>query len=92
MNRLPARLTTVAALAAVTALAVTGCSAGSSSSQSSSGTSSKTLVVDNTFDLVTADPARAFELTGTIVDKATSRSPWRSSRPSRCPRTTRRSR
>src|ERR1700712_298451 len=70
MNRLPARLTTVAALAAVTALAVTGCSAGSSSSQSSSGTRSKTLVVDNTFDLKASDPARAFELTGSIVDKA----------------------
>ncbi|GAA2748447.1 ABC transporter substrate-binding protein [Amnibacterium kyonggiense] len=67
MNHLPARLAALTATAAAVALIVSGCSAGGGSTQSSS---SKTLVVDNTFDLKTSDPARAFELTGSIVDKA----------------------
>ena len=66
MRRLPARLTTAAAIATLTALAVTGCSSGSGTKSAVN----KTLVVDNTFDLKTSDPARAFELTGSIVDKA----------------------
>ncbi|MDQ1532012.1 MAG: peptide/nickel transport system substrate-binding protein [Microbacteriaceae bacterium] len=70
MNRIPARLAGVTALTVATALTITGCSAGGGSSSSSSGGTTKTLVVDNSFDLKTADPARAFELTGTIVDKA----------------------
>ena len=69
MNHLPARLTALTATAAAVALIVSGCSsAGGGGDRSSSG--SKTLVVDNTFDLKTSDPARAFELTGSIVDKA----------------------
>ncbi|RIX31118.1 ABC transporter substrate-binding protein [Amnibacterium setariae] len=67
MNHLPARLTAMTATAAAVALIVTGCSSSSGGGQS---TSSKTLVVDNAFDLKTSDPARAFELTGSIVDKA----------------------
>src|SRR5689334_13448084 len=67
MNHLPARLAALTATAAAVALIVSGCSAGGGGTQSSS---SKTLVVDNTFDLKTSDPARAFELTGSIVDKA----------------------
>ncbi|MDQ2796617.1 MAG: ABC transporter substrate-binding protein, partial [Actinomycetota bacterium] len=39
-------------------------------SSATGGTSGKTLVVDQTFDLKTSDPGRAFELTGSIVDKA----------------------
>jgi peptide/nickel transport system substrate-binding protein len=66
MKHLPVRLAALTASAAALALIVSGCSSTSGGEQ----TSNKTLVVDNTFDLVTADPARAFELTGTIVDKA----------------------
>src|SRR4051812_46178900 len=66
MKHLPVRLAALAASAAALTLIVSGCSSTSGGDQ----TSNKTLVVDNTFDLVTADPARAFELTGTIVDKA----------------------
>jgi peptide/nickel transport system substrate-binding protein len=57
------------AITAASALALTGCSAGGSSGKNPSA-SAKTLVVDNTFDLKHADPAQAFELTGSIVDKA----------------------
>ena len=57
------------AITAAGALALTGCSGGSGSS-TSTGASTKTLVVDNAFDLKTSDPARAFELTGSIVDRA----------------------
>jgi peptide/nickel transport system substrate-binding protein len=66
MKHLPARLVALTASAAALTLIVSGCS----SSSGGSTAATKTLVVDNTFDLVTADPARAFELTGTIVDKA----------------------
>jgi peptide/nickel transport system substrate-binding protein len=68
MNHLPVRLTALTATAAAVALIVTGCS--SAGGGTTSGSSNKTLVVDNTFDLKTSDPARAFELTGSIVDKA----------------------
>ena len=57
------------AVTAAGALALTGCSGGSSSGTNPSA-STKTIVVDNAFDLKTSDPARAFELTGSIVDKA----------------------
>jgi peptide/nickel transport system substrate-binding protein len=67
MNHLPVRLTALTATAAAVALIVSGCS---SSGGGTTGSTSKTLVVDNTFDLKTSDPARAFELTGSIVDKA----------------------
>jgi peptide/nickel transport system substrate-binding protein len=69
MNRITLRPAGLAALTVAAALALTGCSSGGGSS-SPSGGSTKSLVVDNSFDLKTADPARAFELTGTIVDKA----------------------
>lgn len=67
MKHVPARLAAATATAAAVALIVSGCSSGGGSTTTSS---SKTLVVDNTFDLKTSDPARAFELTGSIVDKA----------------------
>lgn len=56
------------AITAAGALMLTGCSGSSSGTNPTAST--KTLVVDNTFDLKTTDPARAFELTGSIVDKA----------------------
>lgn len=58
---------TVIATAAL-AVALGACSSSSSSPTATAG--DKTLVVDQTFDLKTSDPARAFELTGSIVDKA----------------------
>ncbi|GAA4738291.1 ABC transporter substrate-binding protein [Amnibacterium soli] len=67
MKHLPARLTAMTATAAAVALIVSGCSSSTGGGQS---TGDKTLVVDNAFDLKTSDPARAFELTGSIVDKA----------------------
>ncbi|WP_406450606.1 ABC transporter substrate-binding protein [Streptomyces sp. NBC_01622] len=54
-------------LVAVAALALSACSGGTSASGSSAG---KTLVVDTSFNLKTADPGREFEPTGQIVDKA----------------------
>lgn len=68
MNHLPARLLALTASAAALTLIVSGCSSGTGGGTTTS--SNKTLVVDNTFDLKTSDPARAFELTGSIVDKA----------------------
>ncbi|WP_411700448.1 ABC transporter substrate-binding protein [Conyzicola sp.] len=64
-NRLRAPALLAIGLASV--LAVSGCSA---SPAGSGDTSEKTLVIDKSFDLKTTDPARAFELTGSIVDKA----------------------
>ena len=54
-------------LVAVAALALSACSGGGSISGASGG---KTLVVDTSFNLKTADPGRMFEPTGQIVDKA----------------------
>ncbi|MDX6329320.1 MAG: peptide/nickel transport system substrate-binding protein, partial [Streptomycetaceae bacterium] len=56
-------------LVAVAALALSACSGGTSASGSSGG-GGKTLVVDTSFNLKTADPGREFETTGMIVDKA----------------------
>ncbi|MPY33854.1 ABC transporter substrate-binding protein [Streptomyces adustus] len=56
-------------LVAVAALALTACSGAGSTTGSSSG-GGKTLVVDTSFNLKTADPGREFEPTGQIVDKA----------------------
>jgi peptide/nickel transport system substrate-binding protein len=67
MTNLPARITALTATAAAIALIVSGCSSSGGNTQT---TSNKSLVVDNTFDLKTTDPGRAFELTGSIVDKA----------------------
>jgi peptide/nickel transport system substrate-binding protein len=69
MKHLPVRLTALTASAAALALVMSGCSS-SSTGNGGDQTSNKTLVVDNTFDLKTSDPARSFELTGSIVDKA----------------------
>ncbi|MHB1172512.1 MAG: ABC transporter substrate-binding protein, partial [Lacisediminihabitans sp.] len=60
------RLAGILAIGVATIVTVTACSAGSPN-PSSSG---KALVVDQSFDLKTSDPGRAFELTGSIVDHA----------------------
>ncbi|MFF8024894.1 ABC transporter substrate-binding protein [Streptomyces sp. NPDC007896] len=54
-------------LIAVAALALSACSGGGSTAGSSGG--GRTLVVDTSFNLKTADPGREFEPTGQIVDK-----------------------
>lgn len=59
------RVAGAAALAA--ALALTGCASGKTEP---SGDGGETLVVAKIFDLKTADPARMYESTGQIVDKA----------------------
>jgi len=61
----------VAPLASAAALvvAIAACSSGSSTSQPGS-TAGKTLVIDNSFVLKTADPGRMFEPTGELVDYA----------------------
>jgi peptide/nickel transport system substrate-binding protein len=65
-NRLRAPGAIAIGLASI--LAVSACSSGGASTTTDSG--AKTLVIDKSFDLKTTDPARAFELTGSIVDKA----------------------
>ena len=55
------------AVGLATILAVTACTAGTPAATDAGG---KTLVINKSFDLKTSDPARAFELTGSIVDKA----------------------
>ena len=67
MIRSRGRLAAALVLGASVAVVLAGCSSSGGGGSSSSG---KTLVVDNSFDLKTSDPARAFELTGSIVDKA----------------------
>ncbi|MGA0567905.1 ABC transporter substrate-binding protein [Rathayibacter sp. KR2-224] len=64
MIRSHRRIAAAVVIAASTAIVLAGCSGGGGS-----GGSGKTLVVDNSFDLKTSDPARAFELTGSIVDR-----------------------
>ncbi len=65
MIRAHRRLAAAVVLCVGTAIVLTGCSGGGSNAGGG-----KTLVVDNSFDLKTSDPARAFELTGSIVDHA----------------------
>ena len=55
----------IGAAAVALALLVTGCSSGKTT-----GGSTKTLTIDKTFDLKTADPGRMYEPTGEMVDKA----------------------
>lgn len=55
--------------AVVVAAGTSACGGSSGSGSSGSGSSSKTLVVDNAFDLKTSDPARSFEFTGVLIDK-----------------------
>ncbi|MEV7013834.1 ABC transporter substrate-binding protein [Streptosporangium sp. NPDC051022] len=54
------------------ALALAACSSGGSSTPAAQGggTAAKTLVVDTSFNLKTADPGRTYEPTGLIVGKA----------------------
>ena len=61
------RLRTTAAVAALaaSAIALSACSGGGAAPQSSAGSSQ--IVIDKSFDLVSADPARMFETTGTMV-------------------------
>ena len=61
------RVATVVGLATVAALTFTACS---SSQSTESGSSAKSVVVDASFDLKTADPSRQYETTGSIVAKA----------------------
>lgn len=70
MRTVTRRLLTVTAVGLAGALALTGCSHGGSGGGTTTSSTAKTLVVDNSFDLKTSDPARAFELTGSIVDHA----------------------
>ncbi|GII91916.1 ABC transporter substrate-binding protein [Sinosporangium siamense] len=73
------RLATKAALLPVMltgALALAACSGGGSSTAPASGgagagSGAKTLVIDTSFDLKTADPGRTYEPTGLIIGKAT---------------------
>ncbi|MBB2910329.1 peptide/nickel transport system substrate-binding protein [Streptosporangium becharense] len=56
------------------ALALAACSSGGSSPAPQSGgapAGAKTLVIDTSFDLKTADPGRTYEPTGLIIGKAT---------------------
>jgi peptide/nickel transport system substrate-binding protein len=57
------------ALMAALALVLAACGK-SSSSSSSSNNAARTLVIDKSFDLKTADPGREFEVSGQIVVKA----------------------
>ena len=64
MIRSHRRIAAAVVIAASTAIVLAGCSGGGGS-----GGSGKTLVVDNSFTLKTADPQRAFDHTGSIVDR-----------------------
>ena len=64
MNSFRSRLIGAGALVAAVALVATGCASTSSDDTSAQP---ETLVIDKSFDLVTADPARMFETTGNIV-------------------------
>lgn len=59
-------ITAVAASAALS-LGVVACGDGTGGSGSNNGSATKTLTVNDTFDLKTADPARSFEFTGGTV-------------------------
>ena len=65
--------TAIGAAAIVVAL-IAGCSSGKPNSSGSAGSNapagSKTLTIDKAFDLKTADPARMYEPTGEMLDKA----------------------
>ncbi|MFZ4896671.1 ABC transporter substrate-binding protein [Plantibacter sp. Mn2098] len=66
MSRFPRRGAAAVGIAIAAALAFSGCS-GAAQNDSSAG---KSLVVDASFDLKTADPNREYETTGSIVAKA----------------------
>src|SRR5438552_1487561 len=55
---------------AVLALLAAACTGGSKHSSSTSGPASKTLVVDSSFNVRTADPDREFEFTGNLIAHA----------------------
>lgn len=64
MRSIRSRMLGASALAAAVALVAAGCT-GTSTPDASAAP--ETLVIDKSFDLVTADPARMFETTGNIV-------------------------
>jgi peptide/nickel transport system substrate-binding protein len=67
---LRSRLLAPTICAALVLAGAAACGGTSTSGSGSSGSgSSKTLVVDDAFDLKTTDPARSFEFTGVLVDK-----------------------
>ncbi|GII62717.1 peptide ABC transporter substrate-binding protein [Sphaerisporangium krabiense] len=75
MRRRPARQAKAALLPVLLAgaLSLAACSGGGTSTtpaQSAGGTASKTLVMDASFTLKTADPGRNYEPTGLIIGKA----------------------
>ncbi|SDJ84517.1 peptide/nickel transport system substrate-binding protein [Nonomuraea maritima] len=59
-----------AALLLAGALALAACGSGGASPSPSASGGSRTLVIDTSFDLKTADPGRTYEPTGLIVGKA----------------------
>ncbi len=69
MSRSLTRSLAVPFVGAAAALVLAGCSSSSATSGSSSSASATggTLVVDSTFDLKTADPARSYEFTGELL-------------------------
>jgi peptide/nickel transport system substrate-binding protein len=58
------------ATGAAVALSLAACGGGSSDDSSSGGGGSKTLVVENSFDLTTADPGQVYEITGGMIAHA----------------------
>lgn len=63
------KTSTLAVAAAVVLSGAAGCTGGGgSSSASSNGSASSSVVVDKSFDVKTLDPARQFEVTGSLVD------------------------
>ncbi|MEV4068360.1 ABC transporter substrate-binding protein [Nonomuraea fuscirosea] len=52
------------------ALALAACGSGGGTSQTPAAAGGKTLVIDTSFDLKTADPGRTYEPTGLIIGKA----------------------
>lgn len=71
MRRLT-RVTAVAAGVLAAAIGLSACTAPSTSTSTpgASGSTGGTLVIDKSFDLKTADPARNFETTGNILGRA----------------------
>lgn len=64
------RVFAVTGLVAAAALALSGCAGSADNGTGSAGEGGKSIVVDASFDLKTADPGRQYETTGSIVAKA----------------------
>ena len=69
MKHLRKRAVAVTGLVATAALVLSGCSAAGNNAGGAEG-GGKSIVVDASFDLKTADPGRQYETTGSIVAKA----------------------